>query len=792
MALQNTQPTIDWLNLGVLGAKTLYGLLKVCVEEDVQPITLFPLKSFGSWIAVSQEQLVKGREALAGSRAPLIRLIKVTIGLSIKGIAAIVAQDIHLTAAFSFANACSSCLSVEQTGKLMHEMMILRRSTGYDSISSLTVSNFIRTIIGYGDFIQEETVSDFYCRITRLIHDNQTDRRRLPGLTQKSTEGNLAKLLHDVFDALENMDYTHITLEGCQSGLFIATLLLWLRKGDVELSVYGTRIYPEEGPTRRLSINLVDPRDIGFGEWKFYKWQKQSQPESIIKMQMNEAPYPNQSYHHYPLSSARYQLSCSVGPEALDVAGHLAAALVDLAFERGVLHQERRQWPRPLQEICSDYFAESYHTIMKRFGWDRINQERQNNIAKVLGSRLDNDRPYLPVNENEEHMFDTAYFMRIISDIQGNQAVKPSPLFLERDHEIEVVVECAIHLAAQALRFCFYSKAPLRALYVPLTTANITENAHLLRCLISSFRSSRERGCHFWSLRAQAIRAILPGVISIDASDLAIAWNGYVVFSSVVAAMDSNMTDPRKAAGLQVVPGILKCNGETGTLDRLSNKRVAPGIHTIKSNLFSPEEVGLFSPAGAFCGIDENKALNNRMKIEHWISIDQETSRGNIINLDTRLVWKDKNESNKDFNSTTGNMTPFESTQDNDLEQNRSRYEASVPANWERSIETIVFALHVWTHDLARPQEEVLARRWRQQGYLEKGIKWVGIHLPKEGALGCITRTRYDEPLRFFGVSTIRYSEIYVFVRQRDVPLIQCMKEAMTICGGSQKWLIIA
>jgi hypothetical protein len=62
-------------------------------------------------------------------------------------------------------------------------------------------------------------------------------------------------------------------------------------------------------------------------------------------------------HHHYPLRTVRDQMANSgISSQVLEVTGHLAAALVDVAYEQGYLCNKNRSSSLPLQIICSDYF----------------------------------------------------------------------------------------------------------------------------------------------------------------------------------------------------------------------------------------------------------------------------------------------------------------------------------------------------------------------------------------------------------------------------------------------------
>ncbi|OCK74700.1 hypothetical protein K432DRAFT_268355, partial [Lepidopterella palustris CBS 459.81] len=228
--------------------------------------------------AADKKRIAEGQDVLSKSKSKIISVLKIVIGLSGHGLARKIAQDYHLIGAFQFAIACSPTLTVEETGKLIHEMMLLDNSTRGKMVGSAVVSQFVRSLIAYGDFI-EENPQQLYTKIGRAVLAVVATRQALPGLWDPSPVESLAKLLHKVFESLRDMDNKHITLEGSHSGLSIATLFYWLRQEETDVCVEGIRILPVEGERRaRLSINLVRHKDGNsmFGDdarWKIYKWR---------------------------------------------------------------------------------------------------------------------------------------------------------------------------------------------------------------------------------------------------------------------------------------------------------------------------------------------------------------------------------------------------------------------------------------------------------------------------------------------------------------------------------------
>lgn len=436
--------------------------LRACAEDNIQGLVLFPLTYFGVFIAADKKRIAEGQDVLSKSKSKIISVLKIVIGLSGHGLARKIAQDYHLIGAFQFAIACSPTLTVEETGKLIHEMMLLDNSTRGKMVGSAVVSQFVRSLIAYGDFI-EENPQQLYTKIGRAVLAVVATRQALPGLWDPSPVESLAKLLHKVFESLRDMDNKHITLEGSHSGLSIATLFYWLRQEETDVCVEGIRILPVEGERRaRLSINLVRHKDGNsmFGDdarWKIYKWRstKNLMPmeEEPDEEDLDKVKRIGQSHNHYPMSSARNHMEGSgASNEVVEAAGHLAGALIDTAFEHGYICSTDRSSSLPLKELCSDYFQNSYHTIVKLFGWENLDLKRQNLIGEALKSRLKNMLDQGDRKDDVEFLVDAIdHSQRRYFNTHGRV------MLVGGDGSFTDAVERAIHLATEALFFslCF-------------------------------------------------------------------------------------------------------------------------------------------------------------------------------------------------------------------------------------------------------------------------------------------------------------------------------------------------
>jgi len=81
-------------------------------------------------------------------------------------------------------------------------------------IHSTPLSQFIRTVTGYGDILEGELPSELYSNLGRVVTERLPSSDAFPGLFDTSPAEKLAKILHKVFEELQNMDNRRITMEG--------------------------------------------------------------------------------------------------------------------------------------------------------------------------------------------------------------------------------------------------------------------------------------------------------------------------------------------------------------------------------------------------------------------------------------------------------------------------------------------------------------------------------------------------------------------------------------------------
>jgi hypothetical protein len=87
-------------------------------------------------------------------------------------------------------------------------------------------------------------------------------------------------------------------------------------------------------------------------------------------------------------------------------------------------------------------------------------------------------------------------------------------------------------------------------------------------------------------------------------------------------------------------------------------------------------------------------------------------------------------------------------------------------------------------------QKKSLAERWREKGYLESdNMQWCLVGQAAVHSGRYISTTSINEQLRFFEAGNLADGR-KIFIRRKQVPLRQCIKEAMDVCGDDPNWAI--
>lgn len=675
------------------------------------PLVIPPLERLGGWLMVDPDHLQNGDNGF--QRVPLPKRwnwtsISIVIGLyrgnTLDGdLVGTIGRNRSLIAAFLLLIGCTTCLTVEEASEMMYELMRLNgilRPQEYP-IPGRLVSQFNEALNGCATYMAEETPHSVYNLISNQIK-YFTFERRIDDLYLAGETKELAKIVYEGIERLQNAEIELTVLQGSRQGAWLASLFVWLRPKEVQVQVRDTLIYPvvraedhRESNQIRLCIHLDEPKGNPMnGSWSVQSRKAGRQDVPIVFCLKDETNMDFERQHPSPLPSARSQISSTVSQPAVDAIGHLAAALVIVATEIGYLYDKDRRTARLLEELCSQKFLTRYNTMLTYFGWEggrgSLDQNRVKSMAEVLSDIVPNFNFWSGHDELNT-------LGSLIHEACGRYANKfEKPMLLDREAmRIEgsgedTVIEHAIYLAAEVLLFAFCAEMPKHQLYRPFEPFKLDENAKMLVELLwppnnrGQQPASELRDYSFWEFRKRAIEALVPGAANVQSSDLAVAGNGYVVYTAALAEWDNSLTDMRTISSLYLAPGPLKAVEVEGRLSRVTED---------SKNLALAGRLALY---------------NRSIKLyegERWC-LDE---RSAINEFPTKIVhlWRIENATGTLHLATYINLNLIQAVS---VSQQPMKGDAKIPTSWERSINAVAFAHHIEEGNARRTQLQRLAK----------------------------------------------------------------------------------
>ncbi|KAI1777245.1 hypothetical protein F4818DRAFT_341711 [Hypoxylon cercidicola] len=738
-------------------------LFNQCFQEGVQPLVIPPLERLGSWLMVDADRLRDGENTFLKMPAPKLwswHSLSIIVGLSNDpkdSLVRTVIQDQCLIAAFLCLAACTTCFDTQMASSLMHELMRLNGTLKDYSIPGHMVHQFAEAINGCTEFIVGEKPSDVYDKLAKGVnHATSSITPQLGNLYNAGDTAQLAKIIYETFEKMQNQDFQFVWLKGTLQGLWLASFFVWLRPKEVVVQVPGSIIYPfpdqhveGEGRFRRLIISLENSGTGAIPDsfWHITPWTTTASIPVRISLQDDENTKGwLKREHPSPLKSARCQLSLTRSTRVVTNIGNVAAALVVTAIQNGRLWNQCHTISQPLQDLCSESFLGSYPGILGEFGFT-IDLARRGNIVRILDRIITNKAVLSSIATSHTNDIEFLKEVMVASSREYVSEFQEPMLFNSSSAEEEVVFEHAIHLAGEALLFAFCDKLSMSFLYRPLEPFRLSENAKLLRSLFQA-----EVGYDFWALRKRVIQTLIPGSTAIESGDLAVAGNGYVVYSRALTAWNEGlMTDRRKIASLCIFPGPLKANNVEGKISRFTEDKENTSLLSRFINLHA-DSVNIYQNGS--CRLDESEAINKaRTQINHSYRFENAVQTVYMITFI-------KSDSNR------------------------------VPTSWRRSIDAIAFAAYVASPDFTTSQLRSLVEIWTTNNYLGDNLRWCTVGMVTRPGIRYIATTSENEQIRFLEAGSLG-AELRLFIRTRGTPLLSCIAKAIEACQD-EEWAIIA
>lgn len=588
-------------------------------------------------------------------------------------------DSVPCVAAFLFIVAYKIYFTDSETARLLYLMAERTRLTRDIPTSTNQIEDVVNAISVFGDQLLPTSVYKHVADTLDRHLLNHGSRVGESSLFKPSSLETIAEVFCRVFEALKDEDVVKVSLEGGLTAVWLFSVFLWLFPDETGCIVSGQRLYGN--PTARISLCFSSC------SWTVQEWRVEAQVSSIVIG--NERDYHTHKHdpdpNYMPLGSARTAIECQCGlrPEQTEAIGPMAAALIDFTFEFGRLYSDDASAFVPLKALSQVEFISTHQNILKDFGWVINEQfrEEQRTCTDILG-RLVNEEAGIDANDLTDRIF-----LCLSSTFGPAETTRP---IMDRS-----IIRRSIHIATEAIYYCFCSRFPSGRLFrwSSFFQNKISEERLWALLPLPTREGIKKANITLSKLRAEALKAMLPGATDVTENDLAVSFGGYVAFSS---ALEKPTCDPRHATSISVIPGILRYRKEPGRFEKLSERGIV--------NDFFPTAsiVGHEAPDFTLCmfqgpryrGI-EAKADPEDIEVRTFLSAHRRN-----LELESKFQCGD-------WDKSCG-----------------ARSEARrVSISWRYSIEAVAFAHHVNGHDLSPIAEEELAHALQQRGSLQD-VSW--------------------------------------------------------------------
>ncbi|KAI9701827.1 MAG: hypothetical protein M1836_001171 [Candelina mexicana] len=757
----------------------VFDLIKASAEDDVQCQAVLALEGLGAGCLVSQHRIGDAVEALSQRKVEWIERLKITIGLSGGGIARVLRKSTPCLAAFLLAMACKTCFSDEDVGSILFEMMVFQGLIRQIPVSAWQVGQLIGAVSGYGDRISAQ---DCFVDVARQVQANLCSPNEMPGLLRKAEHKSMAIILARVFGALRDQDVTRVTMEGSQSGIWLASIFLFLIPEDLEISIYNKILFGK--PCSRLAISFKEHNDP---QWSIMEWKAGQVSDLIVEKVVSRyvSTGHDTPMDFIPASSAKTMLASQyrLSFEVTETVGQLAAVLIEVAVESGRISQLKSSFSSqetaptvPLSDICQLQFLSKKDDFVGIYGW-QVNgsfHEICSLMAKFVLSKVKanrekdaSQRARFLEEEASRRIDPLSHLATLIIEAEVDACSQRGQSRLFNNYRISDILEPAVRVAAEALRSCLCRRLPRTCTFRSHGYADFQMDAYIVHKLISN--PDEDGGLSITTLRTAAIRkSFSSSVVQSGDNDLIVSGDGYVAYPVVLQTIS---TSRRECCAIDIVPGTIRW-GDQQT--QFLTVQQVPGDYVEFPTSFSGTEQSLsLFDQGRYTGFKAPVNVDE-YSFENLIS-----SSGR--NLLVRSFLKSRTDS------------------------------WSLSVNWIASVEELAVAETIPNMTITPKGELLLARALQDKGAFE-GIVLLPAQdwITTSSMTGRITVTASDITLRFFAAGILlKTSSTKLYIRHAT-PLIQCVHYAQEqelkhtermeklvdsgkyIEGENRSWVIIA
>lgn len=726
-------------------------VIRACSVDDVQYQAVLAFETLGKELLIHPDRIDDSIEALGGSDSVRLGHLKILIGLSSDGLAKQMRNSVGCISAFALVTACKTCYSDNSIATILKQLMVHRGVINKTPASTQQMLRLLEAVSPHCDQLIPTSEFAMLANKTMVL---LSDSSRMPGLLSELSPEAGADLLHRVFDAIRDHDVDFITLEGRSGGIWLATVLLWLHKDEVQIRLGGTVLIGS--PSCRVTVHFSNNYS---NNWSQKLWRRQSEIISLIEMTDGTMQH-QRSHELFPLQSARTVLSneYQLNRKEEDLCGKLTNALVKVAIEKGSIATELKPlMPLALADVCSETCLETYDRVAESYGWNCDDEFKKGSdrIATAISIFVaEEDQSSMRTMERECQGDYMVMLRKILACMEArNRNAGRQLCFPSHDIETSWIIEPAVNLAAEAIYLSLYEpgrKAPIRRFMTGYHWMQSTRNAaRVCHIVFGTFLVS------IHDLRRELFNSLLSNsdkrrVVGTEMA-LARAKNGYVVYQQCLQAVSLS---PRACVAVCATPGNIRAESGRELYDSIYQVDESESFFP-RAGVTSHEPVRAFH-RGIYQGLEPRGDPYN-YKVQHQIS-----TIGRELHVMTFL-------------------------------QSDVAEEGFVLLDWIKSIEATAAAHRMETsRSLSGLAEQRKATIYQEANALDN-ISWVGAGQEgdSESHRGLITLTDGDDVLRFFAAG--KFNDCNLLIRGRAT-LMSCIDRLLSSEGTDEsvKWVIIA
>lgn len=748
------QVQVEGSNSVLLLGRAFLPLLKACMDDDIQMGVVLAMESLGDLLLISSKRIDQARDHFKPSTVRPVRhfisKVNAKAGLEFETWPKKMEKSNGLIKTFLLISASKICFTDEEISRILLEMTAIGEQTPvHQQFYPDQCSQFITAISGESDSLMP---CEHYNQLVTVIRTQLPSPSHMPELFERCSPTQLGRIIADVFNAMRNTENVRVSLEGVRNGYWLAAVFTWLLPDETECSIGDHIVYGKPGS--RLAIRLIESPI-----WRIGRWRLEEELDPIERGP--EGEFRSIRFSPTQLTScgsAKSEIAAQFGfkSDAFEEAtGVLAAALVNVTYDRGRLYSPKYDNCVQLKVVCAPNFITAHGNAMDRYGWTFDSRDRTvpntthsvlegiENLENAAMSTESSGRSYVDVLKGYLDKCNIRHYDR-----------NGQPMILGRIDDLLEIIEAAIYLAGDALLACFSENYSSMRVFRPCEHALTEKYAEIIVRMISTAEPSKN-GYPFSDLWMEALRASLPGDHNVDHADLAIAGNGYVAFAKVLEGV---CTRKRDVSLIVTVPGVLRRpSSDRNTSGRIHKLKEIVVKDALVGRIFRRREetIQLFNSKGVYHGINPRKAPSEASVV---YLIDR-TKEGRVFRM-TTILQNPRLESEALLSPPTG-IT-------------------GAPVSWIDSMEAIACGWHLSRASvdlMMRPEaERDIAGEWKETGLLQN-VVWHEVGYAGSTTNLCIAMTASDEEMRFFEAGYLSQNT-QLFIRH-DVPIVCCLEKAI-------------